>query len=160
MVFSQEKERINASGREGGERVIFLKNLITAFLSTVVMSVLFALYQYYPVQEKPDVLEFSFEGYLVYDFLYIGTVYLFVIVPLSLWVNAKFSSYWSRLALFSLAGIVIGLSISFYIHSELPVADPEGIYLVYGLASLAAAVVYFHIYLLLSALFNRKRAGG
>ena len=69
----------------------FLKNLITAFLSTIIMSVSFALYQYDPIQENPDVLEFSFEGYLVFDFLYMGTVYLLVIVPLSLWINARFS---------------------------------------------------------------------
>lgn len=137
----------------------FLKNLITAFFSTIVTSVSFALYQYYPVEEEPDVAGFSFEGYLVFDFLYMGAVYLFVIVPLSLWINVQFFSYWSRLGLFSLAGILIGLLISFYIHSELPMPDPEGIYLVYGLASLAAAIVYFHIYLLLSA-FGRKRAEG
>jgi hypothetical protein len=140
--------------------VAFLKNLITALLSTIIMSVSFALYQYDPAQENPDVAGFSFEGYLVFDFLYIGTIYLFVIVPLSLWINAKFSSYGPRLRLFSLAGILIGVLLSLYIHSELPVPDPEGIYIVYGLVSLAAAVVYLHIYLLLSALFNRKRAEG
>lgn len=136
--------------------MILLTNLITGLLSTLIVSFSFALYQYYPVETAPGVSYFSFSSYFQLDFLYIGTVYLFIVLPLSIFINKKISSYPLRFLIFLMMGLIIGTLLSLYIYSEVPI-DPIGIFTLYGLASFAAAAVYFHIYLLVAKLFNKNK---
>lgn len=133
--------------------MIFLKNVITALLSTIVTTFLFALFQSsLSADNSGKVLDL----FILYSF-YIGIVYFVIGLPFSLFIFSKVHSYSLWFLFFSLAGIVIGLLFSLYMHSELPVSDAERIYLVYITVGFIASNIYLLIYLLISKA-TKKRA--
>jgi len=131
----------------------FLKSLLTALISTVVTTLLYALFQVSLFEDNAETVT----GLFVFYLFYIASVYFIIILPFSLIVFSKINSYSKRFLTFSLLGIIIGSLLSLYIHSDLPFFDAGRIYSIYISISFIAVNIYLLIYFFISKIIKKDK---
>ncbi|SUV10406.1 Uncharacterised protein [Priestia megaterium] len=139
----------------------FVKLVVTSLLSTAIFSAVYGIISLTPESEKePNIYYFSFTDTFVFTFMYTLPVYIVVGLICSYLIDMLAHNrqtrkmYFSKLLIYSLAGIVPGLA--FYFLFEGIQLDYQLLFYFFALG-IFAANTFYHTLLLINKVFNRKK---
>ncbi|USK62372.1 hypothetical protein [Peribacillus asahii] len=121
---------------------------MTAVLSSVIVSFLSSWYQYaFQTKQHQDALS-SFYDDLVYGLIYLTIIYVIIGIPIATFIDrSKSSTYLSKLILFSLSGVLVGVLVSVLLVFE---GFPFLITPYFSILGFVCSNVFLHIYIILT----------
>ncbi|MCP1447864.1 hypothetical protein [Priestia megaterium] len=139
----------------------FIKLVVISILSTAIFSTVYGIISLTPESEKePNIYYFSFTDTFVFTFMYTLPVYIVVGIICSYLIDMVARNmqtrkmYFSKLLMYSLAGLVPGLA--FYFLFEGIQLDYQLLFYFFALGILASNTFY-HVLLLMNKIFNKKK---
>ncbi|AIF45270.1 hypothetical protein [Virgibacillus sp. SK37] len=139
------------------------KRLLTTILAIIVFATLFSAISYVPSsQREPNVYYFGFLETFLFVVIYSGPVYFLVGLPASIIIDRLvrrlvkryvWKKYFIQLGLYSLAGVLAGFVLSLFSGGTLSKEEV----LPLAILGLAAAIIYFHVSLLVSKIRVKEK---
>ena len=138
-----------------------MKRFLTAVLSVVLFTTLFAWVSYTPsAQREPNVYYFGFLETSFFIVMYAGPVYFLVGIPFSIFIDelikktkrkSKWARYFVGLGLYSSVGALVGFIFPVLLVESI---DLWGI-IPYSICGFIASNFYYHLSLLISKINDR-----
>ncbi|MYL60102.1 hypothetical protein GLW20_21545 [Virgibacillus halodenitrificans] len=133
-----------------------MKRLLTTILAIIIFATLLSAISYVPSsQREPNVYYFGFLETFLIVVIYSGPVYFLVGLPASIFIDKLarrlgkhygWKKYFIQLGLYSLAGVLAGFVFSLFYGGT--ISSEEVLPL--SILGVAAAIIYFHVSLLVS----------
>ncbi|AZB41506.1 hypothetical protein CEF21_03895 [Bacillus sp. FJAT-42376] len=125
---------------------LFIKKLLAAILSSVLVSFLFSLYQN-TFRPSPDPVSAFLDDW-VFGLIYLPVFYILIGVPFAAFMDQFRSlSYVTKLTLYSLSGALLGGIVSFFLMLD---GFPAQIIFYLPILAMVCSIVFLHIYMLLT----------
>lgn len=141
-----------------------MKRICAAIVSALLLAGIYSAIQYVPVsRQEPDIYHFSYGELFVITLLYGGPVFFLIGIPVSLLIDYAVGKnmpssarrvYVQKLLCYFAAGLLAGAAVISFL---MPVSHSWTFLLSYGLLGAGAAVLYFHLLLLLKWAGKRKQ---